>query len=109
MLPFITRWELEKNIWVHVRFPLNNGNSRDIPRDAVLHESLIWRLKNDPTYCPRNNHGGRLPPCLKHRGTVAAVKEVNESAASNQGTLGITSQAAPDPDHQTYVLANAEL
>ncbi|KAI1196470.1 hypothetical protein F5X97DRAFT_208716 [Nemania serpens] len=109
VLPFITRWELEKNIWVHVRFPLNNGNSRDIPRDAVLHESLIWRLKNDPTYCPRNNHGGRLPPCLKHRGTVAAVKEVNESAASNQGTLGITSQAAPDPDHQTYVLANAEL
>ncbi|KAI1391181.1 uncharacterized protein F4822DRAFT_176966 [Hypoxylon trugodes] len=64
--PFITRWELdhEHNEWFHVRFPLNAANTRDIPPDAVLHESLLWRLRNDKSYQPRNNHGGPLPPCL---------------------------------------------
>lgn len=70
-LPIITRWELEGADWKNVRFPLNKGASRDIPKDAVLHESVLWRLKNDPTYCPGNNHGGRLPPCLKHKQTIA--------------------------------------
>ncbi|KAK1977723.1 hypothetical protein LZ30DRAFT_634531 [Colletotrichum cereale] len=70
-LPFITRWELEDSGWQNVRFPLNKGHTRDIPKDAVLHESLLWRLKNDPTYCPGNNHGGRLPPCLKHKEAIA--------------------------------------
>ncbi|KAI8623542.1 hypothetical protein F5Y19DRAFT_371434 [Xylariaceae sp. FL1651] len=95
-LPTITRWELEKNSWVHVRFPLNGGGSRDIPRDAVLHESLLWRLRNDATYCPSNNHGGRLPPCLKHKNTVASVEPILEA------------QEAADADHQTYVFASAE-
>ncbi|RYC60927.1 hypothetical protein CHU98_g5282 [Xylaria longipes] len=101
----ITRWELEKNVWKRVRFLPNKGAARDIPRDAVLHESLIWRLRNDPTYCPVNNHGDILPPCLKHNGDVAPVTEV-KSGASNQGTVGITSQAAQDPDHQTYVFVD---
>ncbi|KAI0911395.1 hypothetical protein F4823DRAFT_586321 [Ustulina deusta] len=100
VLPIITRWELEKNIWVHVRFPLNNGAPRDIPPDAVLHESLIWRLKNDPSYSPKNNNGGHSPSCLKHKGAVAAFNELDESSS------GITTQAAPDPDHRTYVFAN---
>ncbi|KAI1152611.1 hypothetical protein F4825DRAFT_305184 [Nemania diffusa] len=106
VLPTITRWELEKNIWVHTRFPLNNGSARDIPHDAVLHESLIWRLRNDINYCPTNNHGGRLPPCLKHKGTVAAVKEIDETIS--QAAFGITSQVPPDPDHQTYVFAQTD-
>ncbi|TGJ82174.1 hypothetical protein E0Z10_g6591 [Xylaria hypoxylon] len=101
VLPTITRWELEKNAWVHVRFPLNAGASRDIPRDAVLHESLIWRLKNNAAYSPSNNHGGSENGCLKHKGTVASLAEVNESSTSNQGAFGIASQIAPDPDHQT--------
>ncbi|KAI1179886.1 hypothetical protein F4777DRAFT_574712 [Nemania sp. FL0916] len=107
--PFITRWELEKNIWKNIRFPLNSGNARDIPRDAVLHESLIWRLQNDPNYCPGNNHGGRLPPCLKHKGVMAPVKELDGSSPSNGG-FGITSQETsdktPGSDHKTYVFAN---
>ncbi|RFU32258.1 hypothetical protein B7463_g4076, partial [Scytalidium lignicola] len=92
-LPLITRWELTQNgsIWVNVRFPLNKGAPRDIPRDAVLHESLIWRLSNDPSYCPKNNHGDDLPPCLKsQRGQIGGFKKLIES----QGTS--------DPDHQTY-------
>ncbi|KAI0379934.1 hypothetical protein F5Y04DRAFT_282404 [Hypomontagnella monticulosa] len=86
--PFITRWELEheRNEWSNIRFPLNRGNTRDIPRDAVLHESLVWRLHNDPLYHPKNNHGGPLPPCLKHEGRPTEV-EADEIF---------------DPDHQTY-------
>ncbi|KAI1431533.1 hypothetical protein GGR50DRAFT_699864 [Xylaria sp. CBS 124048] len=99
-LPFITRWELEKNVWVHTRFPLNAGNSRDIPKDAVLHESLIWRLKNDEKYRPTNNHGGRLLPCLKHKNVVAQVKEVENA--------GIHVFGVPDPDHRTYVFADQD-
>ncbi|KAI1377391.1 hypothetical protein F4677DRAFT_56044 [Hypoxylon crocopeplum] len=91
-LPIITRWELEhaRNEWVNVRFPLNAGSFRDIPEDAVLHESLVWRLQNDATYHPKNNHGGYLPPCLKHDGCIADVEPVLEI------------QEASDPDHQTY-------
>ncbi|KAI1820640.1 hypothetical protein F4861DRAFT_50372 [Xylaria intraflava] len=103
-LPFITRWELYKNNWVHTRFPLNGGGTRDIPKDAVLHESLIWRLKNDPKYSPKNNHGGWLPPCLKHKGVVAPLKELKDSVQ-----LGVDIAAAPDPDHQTYVFIDQEL
>ncbi|KAK7422649.1 hypothetical protein QQX98_001437 [Neonectria punicea] len=94
-LPFITRWELIKNEWVNVRFPLNGGAARDIPPDAVLHESLCWRLRNDPSYHPRNNHGESLPPCLKHEGQVAPVEPISVHPEE------------PDPDHQTYMLAKA--
>lgn len=70
-LPFITRWELDgfnpdDKGWKNIRFPLNKAAARDIPRKAVLHVSLIERLK-DNSYFPTNNHGGNLPPCLKVR------------------------------------------
>ncbi|ROT36142.1 hypothetical protein SODALDRAFT_283328 [Sodiomyces alkalinus F11] len=94
-LPTITRWELENNEWVNVRFPLNKGHARDIPTDAVLHESLIWRLKNDPAYGPLNNHGGRLPPCLKNKDCVSEFEPA----------LDIKGQS--DPDHQVYQFASA--
>lgn len=103
ILPTITRWEMEKNVWVNVRFPLNNGAPRDIPPDAILHESLIWRLKNDPTYSPKNNNGGHSPSCLKHKGNVAPFDTLDEPGT---GAFGITSQVTPDPDHQTYTFAN---
>lgn len=75
-----------------MRFPLNKGAARDIPPDAVLHESLIWRLRNNASYHPPNNHGGFLPPCLKIHGNAADVDPIIE-----------TEQQA-DPDHQTYTL-----
>ncbi|KAK3373088.1 hypothetical protein B0T24DRAFT_719834 [Lasiosphaeria ovina] len=88
-LPLITRWELEDDDWVNVRFPLNKGAARDIPADAVLHESLIWRLRNDARYHPSNNHGGRSAACLKHEERVAEISPVTDTTQ-------------PDPDHQTY-------
>lgn len=93
-LPNITRWELEGDDWRNVRFPLNGGNTRDIPRDAVLHASLLWRLRNDPSYHPKNNHGGRSAPCLKHEGRVPEVK------------IAVDGVEGSDQDHQTYRFAN---
>ncbi|KAK1761590.1 hypothetical protein QBC47DRAFT_356656 [Echria macrotheca] len=92
--PLITRWELEGNEWVNVRFPLNGGATRDIPDDAVLHDSLVWRLRNDARYHPVNNHGGRSAPCLKHQNKVAEF----EVAA------GV---AEEDQDHQTFTFSKA--
>lgn len=76
---------------MNVRFPLNAGATRDIPPDAVLHESLIWRLRNDPDYRPQNNHGDKLMPCLKHEGRVADVELVEEP-----------DDYPPDEDNRTY-------
>ncbi|KAK3395059.1 hypothetical protein B0H63DRAFT_408362 [Podospora didyma] len=90
-LPAIKRWELEGDTWRNVRFPLNKGNTRDIPPDAVLHESLLWRLLNIPSYRPTNNHGGQSAPCLKHEGRVPDVQCVIEPGDHE-----------PDPDHLTY-------
>ncbi|KAK2036328.1 hypothetical protein LZ31DRAFT_601367 [Colletotrichum somersetense] len=104
-LPFITRWELEDSGWKNVRFPLNKGQTRDIPKDAVLHESLLWRLKNDPTYCPGNNHGGQLPPCLKHKDAVAECKPAMDHEAddnSEHKTFKI-SRSASDLQHEGNV------
>lgn len=55
-------------MWAPRQFPPNLGGRRDIPKDAVLHESLKWRLENDPSYFPINNHGDKGPPCLEQKG-----------------------------------------
>ncbi|KAH7311221.1 hypothetical protein B0I35DRAFT_395816 [Stachybotrys elegans] len=81
VFPFLTRWELVGDEWVKVRFPLNRGSFRDIPRDAVLHESVVTRLLNVPTYHPCNNHGGDLEPCLKHNGVVPKFEILKEMSA----------------------------
>ncbi|KAI1106137.1 hypothetical protein F4804DRAFT_72453 [Jackrogersella minutella] len=87
-LPIITRWELDhaRNEWLNIRFPLNGGSTRDIPHDVVLHESLLWRLQNDPSYRPRNNHGGSLPPCLNCDIMVEPIDDDNgpSSELNNQ-------------------------
>jgi len=88
---------------VRVRFPLNGGAARDIPRDAKLHTSVLWRLQNDPSYCPGNNHGGRSHPCLKHKGVIATLRKAQEtmSSADSKGHLTIQSVES-DPDHELY-------
>lgn len=91
-LPTINRWELKEDGWVNVRFPLNKASARDIPKDAELHASLIWRLQNDDSYNPKNNHGDDLPPCLKVDGKPANVQKIDMT------------EGEPDPDHQTYTL-----
>ncbi|KAM0347414.1 hypothetical protein ACHAPU_004935 [Fusarium lateritium] len=74
-LPFLTRWELDdatnKNVkllgWKPVTFPPNGGSYRDIPRGAVLHQSLLDRLQAFSTYAPGNNHGDRTNDCFRGR------------------------------------------
>lgn len=80
--------------WENIRFPLNKGSTRDIPKDAVLHESLLWRLMNDDKYCPRNNHGGRELPCLKHKNTIAECLPADEQDDSDHQTFKIKRSAS---------------
>ncbi|KAM3502668.1 hypothetical protein MY11210_008992 [Beauveria gryllotalpidicola] len=91
-LPIITRWELRwteiKPLWENVRFPLNKGRARDIPHDAVLHESLIRRLREDPLYKPANRNGRGTLHCLRRNDTIAQFTRTDQKPA--------------DYKHQTY-------
>ncbi|KAK2732114.1 sporulation associated protein [Colletotrichum kahawae] len=81
--PLAKRWELKRETvradkqnaaesyrthWHWQMFPLNMGETRDIPCDAVLHSSLVDRIKRRPTYRPVNNSGEidgkETPYCL---------------------------------------------
>ena len=42
------------------------GGARDIPEGALLHDSLVKRLKNDPDYRPTNTRGDDKIRCLLH-------------------------------------------
>jgi hypothetical protein len=93
IFPFISRWEIVHDKWTKVRFPLNNGSYRDIPRDAKLHQSLLYRLKELKTYAPKNNHGDKLEPCLKSEdGHPAQFVKVDEVRVSQE----------LDPMHQIW-------
>ncbi|KAF4468294.1 short chain dehydrogenase reductase family [Fusarium albosuccineum] len=71
-LPGISRWELKDQTqgkdklqgWVPRRWTPNWGSYRDIPRGAVLHQSLVDRLRNFADYKPYNNHGDGSDHCL---------------------------------------------
>lgn len=54
-LPFVKRWELINAKWKYVSFPVNMGNTRDIPINALFHHSVIERLRQFPNYSPRND------------------------------------------------------
>ncbi|RYP23434.1 hypothetical protein DL765_001139 [Monosporascus sp. GIB2] len=77
----MARYELESGKWVKRYFPLNAGSPRDIPRDALVHQSLIDRISNAAlAYRPLNNHGGTTKPCLldKECKSVAKFNQVYE-------------------------------
>ncbi|KAK7403318.1 hypothetical protein QQX98_010907 [Neonectria punicea] len=88
ILPFVPRWELNDAIkdadkgWEPYRLWPNWSAYRDIPRGAVLHNSLIERLEDVEIYFPKNNHGSQEPgncgqgePCLRTaNGKRAAMK-----------------------------------
>lgn len=88
-LPFINHWELVKNSWVDVLYPPNRGNARDIPSDAVLHESVLWRLKHDKSYLPKNNHGEGDAPCLRNLEDTTKIEKM-------------TVAREKDLDHETF-------
>ncbi|KIX09560.1 uncharacterized protein Z518_00640 [Rhinocladiella mackenziei CBS 650.93] len=64
-LPF-RRMDLQKNgTWKAIRWPLPMGETRDIPADAQIHNSVIKRMQHDPKYRPGNliiGGGGRGNP-----------------------------------------------
>jgi len=61
-LPF-RRMDLQDDgSWKPITWPLPKGEVRDIPDDVVIHNSVIRRMKQDPTYRPGNlilGGGGR--------------------------------------------------
>jgi uncharacterized protein (DUF2235 family) len=81
---FIPRWELndaldpKKKGWVSYKGLPNFGAARDIPRGAVLHDSLKKRLEEVEDYSPTNNHGDRDPSEVKK------LKTSNDKEVSNQ-------------------------
>lgn len=53
-LPF-RRMSLQKDgSWKPIRWPLPLGETRGIPRDAVIHGSAFHRMEADPNYRPKN-------------------------------------------------------
>ncbi|CAN9423683.1 unnamed protein product [Alternaria alternata] len=61
-LPFRRMDLQEDGTWKAIRWPLPKGETRDIPADAVIHSSVIKRMRADPTYRPGNlivGGGGR--------------------------------------------------
>lgn len=93
MLPGIPRWELndepdkpEDKGWESWRWKPNFGSFRDIPRGAILHDSLIKRLLSKRVnYLPENNHG-KGAPCLLGPGGKGAA-ETKAAAFQNQKAL----------------------
>jgi hypothetical protein len=53
-LPF-RRMDLQKDgSWKPIRWPLPMGETRDIPDDVKIHNSVVRRMKADPNYRPGN-------------------------------------------------------
>lgn len=102
---------MEKDEWVNVRFPLNKGNTRDIPPYAILHESLRRRLQDDADYIPTNNHGGDTGPCLRHRRLKGPdgkdVKTADGKARYELPDLTVVENG--DEDHRTWRFTNPTL
>jgi len=61
-LPFRRMDLQEDNTWKAIRWPLPKGETRDIPANAVIHSSVIKRMRADTNYRPGNlivGGGGR--------------------------------------------------
>lgn len=101
-LPLILRYELDSHgRWVTRRWTPNKGSPRDIPKGAVLHQSLIDRISNPLlNYRPRNNHGDNTSLCLlDDKGlSVAQFVEIREPGKTD----GIRAFKEEDRLHRTY-------
>ncbi|KAL5585476.1 hypothetical protein FOVSG1_014865 [Fusarium oxysporum f. sp. vasinfectum] len=122
-LPFLTRWELDDTTdanvkllgWKPVTFPPNRGSYRDIPRGAVLHQSLLDRLQEFSSYTPGNNHGDKSSACFKGRNKALVYNEKEIEGLSEDAKAQKLSEAhfkihskgsdlvwEDDKRHQTY-------
>lgn len=52
-IPLFGRLELVDGKWVKMTFPPNLGGTRDIPKGAVFHHSVIKRM-SESKYLPKN-------------------------------------------------------
>ncbi|KAF5021968.1 hypothetical protein F66182_6008 [Fusarium sp. NRRL 66182] len=112
IMPFIPRWELNDTAekekdkgWEPYRGLPNFGASRDIPRRAILHNSLKQRLEDNKDYNPKNNHGDGKP-CLRIEGKDApsmTKAPVNEEVGEVTGKEA--SHEARDARHRIWQLA----
>ena len=105
ILPF-HRWELQWNElkqafgWTYTALPLNLASGRDIPKGALLHDSLLKRLAREKhlkagresKYLPCNNQGdkgkNKSPECLLNT-KFDLVKKLEDR--------GVTEPKANDP------------
>ncbi|KAI8248150.1 hypothetical protein K4K53_001090 [Colletotrichum sp. SAR 10_77] len=125
IFPLIKRWELthgenawnrfwywgrvnapvkDTETWEWVRFPLNRGQTRDIPRDAILHHSLIQKLYTDDDYMPQNNHGDKSP-CLLQKDEHGNVIKNKKEWKEMYKVIEAEHKLKAHPDHTTYHLA----
>lgn len=81
-LPF-RRMDLQPDgTWKVIRWPVPRGETRDIPKDAKIHGSVLRRIEHDPNYRPGNlimlgkgGRGHRKAP--SHMGTGEWVSWAN--------------------------------
>ncbi|KAF4987498.1 hypothetical protein FGRMN_10329 [Fusarium graminum] len=121
---FIPRWELndaiasEKKGWVYYKGLPNFGAARDIPRGAILHDSLRRRLEDVSDYAPTNNHGDRDPsevkklklseeednvPCLRARkGALPKLKTTKPTAFEAKVNAKMEKEESWDERHATW-------
>ncbi|KAF5250097.1 hypothetical protein FANTH_4650 [Fusarium anthophilum] len=95
-LPGIPRWELndskdvKKRGWELYRGMPNLSAPRDIPRGAVLHNSLKERLDKVDSYKPLNNHGSGGDACLwtvKDKKVAVDMREVTYHRCGPDGEI----------------------
>ncbi|KAM5350058.1 hypothetical protein ACJ41O_006563 [Fusarium nematophilum] len=87
LLPFIFRWELNDRRtdgklqgWERRGWHPNRGSARDIPRGAVLHQSLLDRLNEYPHhYKPQNKHGYGTHNCFPTGGKVTVYDDQEDT------------------------------
>ncbi|CAI4214383.1 unnamed protein product [Parascedosporium putredinis] len=58
---------------------------------VLLWKFMVYRLKKYDNYTPQNNHGGKLPPCLKNDGIIPELEPIVDQ-----------DWRFADIDHQTY-------
>lgn len=83
-LPF-RRMDLQKDgTWKPIRWPLPGGEVRDIPADAIIHNSVMVRMKTDDKYRPGNlivgggSRGVRVAPKEYGMGEWELVREEHD-------------------------------
>lgn len=85
MLPFFSRLELEFGKWIPRHWPPNLGAARDLPDNAILHES-VHRLHKAGVISSLPKLGGDGPPKLSGAATALYNFSTSNAIANEQST-----------------------